>query len=185
MKYSFVFLFIILLIFPRNRAFGQNKGDISLNLGISYAFAKKKEFRSNIEFNTGINFKISDYFYLGPKMTSSFLAKDKNYFELGPNISFNFWDFVNQEIIKPNDPKYRNVDMFITSFLGFNLDNNSILNKKLLLTSLNISLDVSSKEIFKNNLYFSYANNFIFNRFEKTINNHKLGLGGVLELKSE
>lgn len=166
-------------------AVAQYKQKVSINLGISYIFNRptEKNALKNLAISTGVHFSTSDYFYLGPKLQLSNIGvKSSTYIDLGPEAAFNFWRFGDDKIFtKPNED-YRNADMFLSTFLGFSLDKNTVNKKRLMFTNTTISVGLSSKKLAKNSLYLNYAGNILINRESTDKLYRSLGLGIVTDI---
>jgi hypothetical protein len=173
--------FCVSLLLISGAAYAQSLNKLNLNIGVTYLFTKSKLLKPNLEVSTALNFGVSNYLYIGPKVTMM-LLNEKPLFDVGPSVAFSFWKFANEKISEPADNRYQNVDMFITSFFGFNLVGATKSKKRFNFTNFNVTLDLSSLKVLDNTVYLSYGRSFIFDRFENDLKAHRLGLGGNFKL---
>lgn len=178
-KTLFLLLFSIIFTHTGN---AQAINKMGLGVGVSYLFGKSANFKSAFEINTVLNFGLGSYVYLGPKASLT-LLKENPFFEVGPNIGFNFYKFASEQIFNPENDDYKKVDMLVSTFIGFNLDGNALEKKKFSLTNVGVSLDVSSPEVLNSALNISYGHTIMYQRLDKhNLNFNKLGVQGVFKL---
>lgn len=171
---------VIIVVAFCNLAYCQYNGKTNINFGISYNFANKKQNSSvpSLNFNVAVNTKLSDYFFVGPKMYLTKIKNQHNWLvDIGPAVGFNFWKFANEDLKHSENDEYKNVDFFISTFFGFNLDKQSKNGKIFSYSKQVFSTELSSKEVLKNHLYLTYSGNIYLNRTQISGLRHSLGLG--------
>lgn len=166
-------------------AYGQYNGKTNINFGINYNFPNKKQNPkvSSFNFSAAVNTKLSNYFFVGPKVYLTKIKNQDNWLvDVGPAIGFNFWKFANEDLKKPENDDYKNADFFISTFFGFNLDKQSKNGNIFNFTKQVFSAELSSKEVFKNHIYLNYSGNFYLNRAKISGLRHSLGVGANIEI---